>query len=260
LEETLEGNILRIAGLNSAIYRIFSLTRFQQILQNNELVLVNPSVWEDPFEAFLMNKIVHLPNNEKANLDPIKERVFGQCWMSCSESDAMWRIYSYPSNPAPNYEVGVKVKTTVNKLFTAFWNVKNNQPEFGPLRYWIGRVRYLSFREIKRITNDEGEFWGYFADATGKGLAEAHLIKRKEFLHEKEIRLLYCAPNGYAEPRFHFPVNPNNLISEVILDPRLTDAAAAALKLQIEGWGYTGKIKKSDLYLPPRYHVGMNMA
>lgn len=255
----MEENILRIARPNTAIYRIFSWTRFQQILQNSELVLVKPGVWEDPFEAFLMHKIVHLPNNEAAVLDPIRERVYGQCWMTCAESDAMWRIYSYPSNPAPGYEVGVKVKTTVNKLFTAFFNADNVDPNLAALRYWIGKVRYLSFKAIKQLTNDDGEFWGYFADPTGEGLAEAHLLKRKEFSHEKEVRLLYCAPNGYAEPRYHFAVNPNDLINEVILDPRMGDAEAQALKGQIEGLGYTGKIKKSDLYLPPRYHVGLNM-
>ena len=45
-------NILNNIDSEQRIYRIFSLSRFEEMIQNQELVLVRPSMWDDPFENF----------------------------------------------------------------------------------------------------------------------------------------------------------------------------------------------------------------
>ena len=41
-------------NLDKKIYRIFSIERFKQLICSQELVLVNPSKWDDPFENFFL--------------------------------------------------------------------------------------------------------------------------------------------------------------------------------------------------------------
>lgn len=255
----MKSNILGIDKPNSSLYRIFSLHWFRKVLEDSELVLVKPEKWDDPFEAFLLQKIMHLPNDEKANVELIRDRVYGQCWMTCSESDAMWRIYSYPDNPAKGYEVGVKVRTSVNRLFRAFWNSDNGKKKFAPLRFWIGKVKYPSLKALENLTNDDAALWGELLRPDGKGLVQSLLLKRKEFSHEKEVRLIYLAPKEFQEQRYHFQIDPNDLFTEVILDPRMNDKEAQQLCDEIKNLGFRGKVGKSNLYLPPRYHAGFKL-
>jgi hypothetical protein len=76
------------------IYRVFSLDRFVETLEQGQLTLVRPSLWEDPWENYLF-KFMHKNNIGKNKLLRwYGEDLFAQCWTFHRETDAMWRIYS----------------------------------------------------------------------------------------------------------------------------------------------------------------------
>src|SRR5437773_1681779 len=85
------------------IYRVFRLGRFLEMLKQRTNTLVRPALWEDPWEEW-WSSLVRKRIGTAAPAD-----VFGQCWTTSKESDAMWRVY------APLRD-GVKVCTTVGAL------------------------------------------------------------------------------------------------------------------------------------------------
>jgi hypothetical protein len=106
---------LKEKDLDKPIYRIFSFERLKQIFDEQQLTLVKPSLWDDPFENFILNSTGRLPDGRVFEIR-FRNTFYGQCWSLTRESDAMWRIYSPDKN-------GVKVKTTIRKLFSSFFNI-----------------------------------------------------------------------------------------------------------------------------------------
>ena len=125
-------NILDINNLDQTIYRIFKLCRFKQLMCTNELVLVNPTKLDDPFENFFLRATAVDQDGTRYSLEELQNAWYLQCWTFKKESDALWRIYS----PAKD---GVRVSTTIRKLFSYIWDEKD---PFSRLRYFIGKVCY----------------------------------------------------------------------------------------------------------------------
>lgn len=161
--------------LDKPVYRIMSMQRILEALQKKELVLVKPKKWDDPFENALLSAPVVTSSGETLEF-AAKNLVYGQCWTLHRETDAMWRIYS------PDKQ-GAKIKTSIRKLLNA---LKDNQETFGELKCFIGQVKYLYKRDLlSKLSNIN------LLDTNGSGIAESLLYKRKEFSHEKEVRLIY---------------------------------------------------------------------
>ena len=96
--------------------------------------------------------------------------------------------------------------------------------------------------------------------AGGERFADLLCIKREAFQHEDEVRLLFqdidlgrgrLGTNGV----FSYPLNPNCIFDEVVLDPRLSDSEAQAMTLQLEAAGCTLSITKSELYESPKFVI-----
>ena len=279
-------NVFDLPDLDAPIYRIFPIRRFEQVMRDRELVLVKPRVWiNDPFENFLLKSKAAIASGELVSLVDLRERLYGQCWMLCEESDAMWRIYSFPQQPdllprrrlhrlvhrfnrwlngtPAMQEEGVKAKTTIRKLFTAFFNF---QDDFRKLRYFIGRVQYMPQSELDLFVRDTESVTALVLDGTaaghagtGEGPARSLLMKRDAYDHEKEVRLIFRAGNDYdtQQDLYRFSIDPNDLIEEVILDPRLTADQCAARTREIRALGFPNAIRQSTLLLPPQYTIGL---
>ena len=89
-------------------------------------------------------------------------------------------------------------------------------------------------------------------------LLESLLVKRPAFNHEREVRLLYFEIDDTLATRdvCSYEVDSHTLISQIMVDPRLTDREVAELKEEIrDTTGFKGKIKRSLLYAPPRGNV-----
>ena len=223
--------------LDKKIYRIFNKKRFYEIFDNNELVLVRPKRWEDPFENFLMNCTY---KDNQGNLFGIgfRENYYGQCWTEQVESDAMWRIYAEKKD-------GFKVQTTIRKLYEALFSQLKGLPT---LTTFIGRVSYLKKKQIQDLLNDPVKIKELITSQSGKGIAETLLFKKKPFKHEKEIRIIHGVSERRESDFFKFKVNPNKLFDAITIDPRMKYDDFRANKNKIKTYGFNKSIIQSKLY------------
>jgi len=231
--------------LDKPIYRVFRFDMLVQIFIESQLTLVKPRTWEDPFENFILNSTGYLSDGREFQIS-FRDNFYGQCWTFNKESDAMCRIYS------PNKD-GVKVKTTMRKLFTPLFDLcGHNYRSNGELynqRAFIGRVQYAGTKTLLKMLEDEERMNYKVFDQTGRGQASTFFYKRVAFRHEKEIRIIYNALNNSAEnPFFKLGVNPNQLIDEIVFDPRMTNEDYIRHKRQVQDLGFQNSIVHSGLY------------
>ena len=209
----MQKNILKIEDLDLEIYRIFSYKWFIELLKSKKNGLVRTSKWDDPFENFFLKSKFKDENGELIDAIGIANSWYGQCWSKTNESDALWRIYSPEKN-------GIKIKTTVKKLFSNFYR---DSEDFASLKYLIGAVQYYSRNQIEESFNDFS-FMDLASGGQPHNFAKTLLTKRLEFNHENEIRLLYCdSSNKFADTdvvKFDFPWE--KIIEEIVLDPRMS--------------------------------------
>ena len=233
-------------GVETFIYRIMSVKHLLDLFKFGENVLVSPKKWADPFENFVLKSAVQLDNG-RTGAFPFRDGVFGQCWSLKQQSDALWRLYS-------KNKKCVQVRTTVKSLLAG---IARQDIEFRECSF-IGRVEYFSKNDVIRKSN---ELFAYPNNPNTETYARTLLFKRFAFSHEREVRLIHL--NGYATPDedFHkYQVDPLTLCNRILLDPRLRDDEAQSMRTRLETrlgrYGFTGKIKRSDLYaLPPRSSI-----
>ena len=99
------------SDLDQPIYRIMPFLRCLELLHTKQIVLVRLCKWDDPFENALLKAAIIIGQSASGTYG-FKHSVYGQCWTSELETDAMWRIYSHDKQ-------GIKAKTTPRKLLNA---------------------------------------------------------------------------------------------------------------------------------------------
>ncbi|EII3115733.1 DUF2971 domain-containing protein [Vibrio parahaemolyticus] len=223
------------------LYRVFSFERLLQFIETKQLVLVQPSMWEDPFENFFLSAIFTDSEGSEFSLNK-QNTVFGQCWSLTRESDAMWRIYSQDQR-------GVKVRTTAGKLFNCIRKASN-----GLGSVYLGKVNYLPMTELNKLCENHD-----FVSMSGKsdiGAASTLFYKRREFKHENEVRIVFSnKTNGRESSKLlRFDVEPLELIDQIVFDPRINDDLYKVYSAHLEKIGFNN-IKKSALYEPPKLHI-----
>lgn len=229
---------------NRFVYRITTIERLKEMFSLRLNTLVKPQLWDDPFENFILGSRVQLKSGQIIRYD-LHERMYGQCWSFHKSSDAMWRIYAPEKN-------GVRLRSNISTLLE---QLHGAQPDSAARAHCcIGRVRYLYAKRIRDAANSTFDDAGIGVEKLFGSL----LVKRMAFSHEREIRLLYCEldDSAKASPLYAYPVDPNKLINQLMLDPRLSREEAESLKCEIrKTTGFQGEIKRSLLYTPPREQI-----
>lgn len=221
--------------IDAPIYRIFPIGRFIQVLTSKELTLIKPKKWDDPFENALLSSDF-IMGGEKTKFSA-KDYIYGQCWTLHRETDAMWRIYS------PNKD-GVRLKTTPRKLLTA---LKSHVGHFSDIQCFIGKVEYKTKPELLEIFNKID-----LLSTDGTGIAKSLLYKRREFSHEREVRLIYSGDDDNSPSDIYsFQIDPNELFDRVLFDPRMEESLRKSYISAVKGLGCTVEVKRSTLYDPP---------
>lgn len=213
------------------VYRYMSLKQFMHFIENNKTYLTRISSWDDTWEAPTMK----LPmQHEDGRLSkPVYSSgmdLFAQCWTSKKESDAMWRIYSASKD-------GIKIGTTVKKF----------ELLEGPRRYAVDEIFYYeNLMEGLKYCDQHSSIMRIFREG---------LIKRDEFSHEQEIRLITInAPNTLEkvlkdeENYLELNLNAKDFIEEIVIDPRAEEYYVETIKKYCERVGIEVVPKKSDLY------------
>jgi hypothetical protein len=129
--ENMNRNFLNIdeKQKDKSIFRVISIKKLFELFENKENVLVKPTLWDDPFENFIMNSTGELEDGQMFSIG-FRDHFFGQCWTKTRESDAMWRIYS-PDKKA------VRIATTPRKLLRSLYDTSD---EYRDIHCYIGGV------------------------------------------------------------------------------------------------------------------------
>ena len=232
------------ADLDKPVYRIFSFQILEQIFQERKLTLVKPKLWDDPFENFILNSTGRLLNGREFQID-FRSNFYGQCWSFTKESDAMWRIYSPDKN-------GVKVKTTIRKLFTPLFKAGGQHQKINGIVYnissFVGKVKYADTKTLITMLKDEQLMSEIIFDQSGRGQASTFFFKRVAFRHEKEVRLIFNSQNDNQFNTFKFDINPIDVFDEIVFDPRMTETIYQEQKDKVIKWGFYKSIIQSGLY------------
>lgn len=231
---------------DSIVYRHFPIERFKQMLEDRQWALVKFGEWQDPFENFIYSAKATTKDGTPLSLDNLKNCVFGQSWSLHEETDALWRIYSRDKR-------SVKVRVRAANLFDGLYGTGENTA----LHLYFGKVIYKPVSDIEALMRDQKKIHdSLFRRTDGAGMIDYLLVKRIEFEHEKEARVIFHTVTD--DPRngskfLTFSADPNSIVEEVVLDPRLNDSEASSLIDEIRGAGYAGEVRKSSLYAPPLF-------
>lgn len=213
------------------VYRYISLKQFMHFIENNKTYLTRISSWDDTWEAPIM-KLPTLHENGRLSKPEYSSGMdlFAQCWTSKEESDAMWRIYSTGKD-------GIKIGTTIKKF----------ELLEGTNRYAVDEIFYYkNLIEGINYCNENSSISRTLRDG---------LIKREEFSHEQEIRLITLnAPNTVEkllkdeENYLELNLDAKEFIEEIIIDPRAEEYYVETIKKYCERAEIKVIPKKSDLY------------
>jgi hypothetical protein len=227
--------------LDRAIYRVFALQRLLELIATQKNTLVSPSLWDDPFENFILKTVGESIGKEAAQT--FKNRFYGQCWSFHKDSDAMWRIYS------PD-KTGVRVRTTVRRLFKSLADTCHGNSN---LSCFIGKVQYLPQYQLVQMLEDSGIMNARVLKRSSRELAATLLIKRKEFSHEREVRLIHFDDREDGDEKiFQYEVNPFELFDEIAFDPRISDELLKVFSSHLQRLGFKATIDRSPLYQLPQ--------
>jgi hypothetical protein len=244
---------ISVNELDRPIYRIFNKDHLIDNIRNATNTLVKPRLWEDPFENFLLRSTPKNASGNKVYLTNLAESMYGQCWtFNSKETDALWRIYSKDIN-------GLRVKTTIRKLFYPFYEQYGNE---AIISCFIGKVEYWKVLQIKKYFENPQNAPTCILDNTGKGQAKTLLIKRPEFKHEREIRIILNADKSHVNIKqniYQYHIDDiNNFYEEILADPRMLDIELKDITTELRSLGYHKSIKQSKLYQIPNFQIALN--
>jgi hypothetical protein len=254
----MKNNLINIEekDLDLNIYRIYPFNRFMDLMTSKMNVLVKTSLWEDPFENFILNSTGKLRTGETFTIAS-REQYFGQCWSSKKESDAMWRIYSQHIKDLTTQNliignIGIKVKSTIRNIFEPLFSTQENHihpanGDFYNVCSFVGKVRYHNKKDL--ISLLEQNAGSLILDQLGKSQASTLMLKRLAFTHEREIRVVYhnsqCHP---SDKIYSYPIDPNICFEEIVIDPRIPKSLYLEIKQKLVEAGFKNKIIQSGLY------------
>lgn len=217
------------------IYRYIDLQTLMFMLESDTTNFRKVSSWEDTWENPYKHVITYGKNNKNGTKNQFTnmrfEEIYGQCWTSNNDSDAMWRIYS------PNKD-GIMISSTIEKLGLV-----------EEIIYGIIKPITYTKRDIKKIMLEE-------ILRSESPYIRSVFLKRDSFEHEKEIRFVAERINIKANFEklsnnfISLKIRTKELIDKITIDPRATDWYVETIKKYCDRIGFNKDVVKSELYSP----------
>ena len=249
------------SGSNTPIYRYIPAERYFELIEKHVNTLSHISMWEDPFEAFLMRAGMEYAERygaqdfENAIYDKYKF-FYGQCWTVCGEeSDLRWRACGARGTV-------VRIKTTVRKLIDSVKCGGGETNNCGcsicaarPVRYAQTDDEFNGMIELGRLVE--------MLNATDERYMDMFFIKRHEFASEEEFRIIVDASEiGMDKDRdtdgrfLRYAFNPEETIEEVLVDPCMPRREYEQLICRTRHRYDSIKIEQSKLFRWPMLKEG----
>ena len=233
---------------NLHLFKFIDFKSLAFMLHDSRLYLDRvKEAWEDPYENFFLKENLQLEDGTKVLADDNLPGIFGQSWTYVDESDAMWRIYSQDDVDTNGTHMrnfhGVRIETTARKLLNLVYVDDDSMADT-----WIGKVKYLELEDInKQLQSATQSIRDY--------LGQSFFIKRKEFDHESEFRVMKLMDSStiaqtkeYKRIAFNIP-DISVFIDSYTLDPRLSSSDYLQLRNRLVGLGADpARISQSTLY------------
>lgn len=226
----------RSESFDLVMYKYIRIDYVLNMLETGKLRFDNIKKWEDVYENFVDKEDIQLLNFK--HVDMPTRVLYGQSWTTQEESDAMWRIYS-------NAGHAVRVMTVYPLLHKVVveWDEKHKD---NPIWLTIDHVFYADENEINNwlLSNTPMNFWA-FSELRQEGL----FIKRKEFEHEKEVRVILSYDSKDENDYIALDFDPNLMFREIVIDPRVSEEEFIRQRDSLIDRGFDpAKIRKSTLY------------
>jgi hypothetical protein len=238
-DEKIKKNLLNDLNENESVFRFLKTDRFFEMLDNKELVLVKPRKWDDPFEDFLSNTSFIDRKKVRTGFSVTKD-FFGQCWTLREECDGIWRNYA-------SLETGVRIESKAFALLREIYDITD---PVAILSYFIGKVTYTKDENIR--TDLCSLIRRMLGDSSGQEIAKFLLIKREEFIYEREVRLLYSKEDSATIDIVKIKIKPTRMINSILFSPKMNEHDFLKCKerlVRLYGFKST-QISKSHLYDP----------
>lgn len=226
----------RMESYNLVMYKYIPLKYVLNMFETKVIRFDNIKKWEDVYENFVDKEDIHLLNSKRDDI--FRSTYYGQSWTVQEESDAMWRIYS-PKR------LSVRVMTAFPLIFgvCGSWNEKHGDAPMWPT---IDYVSYAGEDEINKwlMSNSPMNYWA-FSEMQTEGL----FIKRLEFAHEMEVRVILRNDKMDEQEYIELEFDPHKLFREIVIDPRVSGDEYIRQRDSLVEQGYgIEKIRKSTLY------------
>ena len=225
------------------IWRYMDLAKYLSFLQTSSIRLSRADKFEDPYEGLYngptiqaMANMVPTPgtydhaHSFARQLEEDRQSTYINCWhWNDRESAAMWKLYS-------NNDYCVAISSDVGKLLDQL-------------------PRFVAFTFVNYVDWDHDRF------QAGNMSQSPFFHKRKEFVHENEVRVVYMQPlhgqrgGPELEPNetgFLLPVTVSELISEVVLAPSTPKWVAEMVIEATRRFGCDIPVRTSTLLASPR--------
>lgn len=227
---------ITVDDLDKSIYRIISVPHLKLMLENATLALAKTSSWEDVYENFFFKEKFFL-HGDRIEMEHMAGHIFGQCWSTFRDSDAMWRIYSHEKE-------SVRIKTTIRKLYDSVYTEDSCMAST-----YIGAVNYKSQKKLGEWLDSVNPVSS--SDLT-KVTVESLFLKRYNFSHEEEIRVIYQPDEHHPDclqTLKIYPIDVPDFLEEITFDPRVSDAFMADTMRMISSYSFPmNRVNKSSLY------------
>lgn len=229
--------------LDKHIYRIMRQDYVVALFADRQNVLSQVHNWKDKFENFQL-KLGGILNGKRFEFG-FRDDFVGQCWTRECLSEAMWGIYA--NDPQVRF---VRIRSTPRKLLSALVAA---HPGMSHDTCFIGKVEYKNEAELKAYAWSVGQF-----ELQTRRFAESLLLKRRAFVHESEVRLLYFgdAKVYTANGLYRYAIDPHAMITQIMADPNRDRSNWLADKAYLQkATGFAGEIKRSKIYDPPEWDL-----
>ncbi len=188
--------------MSMKLYRYIGFEDFVNLAINNKDRFVRPSSWDDKYEGYLFSHmetaedVYQIVSEMYCNLCPrnyyaiadnyfrmwhSKWFTYAQCWSKHSETDAMWRCYSYGNR-------AIRIRTRDDKLLNHTKNVFSEEEHFS---VYLEKVKYdLNKKSV--LEQQIGQMKNSLLSH------ETYFHKRPAFKHEGKYRLLIADNSLYS--------------------------------------------------------------
>ena len=236
--------------LDTPLYRFMSFEALLELLLSNSIILIKTKYWEDTYENFLFKSEI-IVGDTPFDLTSAQQWIFGSCWTKKRESDALWRIYSQNN-------CGIRIRSTLGKLVHCI------QSEFDKSTVWIVNIGEVEYRTEKEIID---HFAAYseddFVAETTRLQRESMFMKRREFDHEEEVRIILKMKQNqsFCSEVIPLQIVPNDVVEEITFDPRISNEVYELYLSKLRMIG-SEKIptNKSSLYSQKRLKINFKLS